>query len=334
VRQPAEDPESEQGFVSVVVGDGRPLLFALAGALVFAGGFAIFLAVTGQLLPHDTAYLGMTADELCRIESCRIVDFMVHDRVAFGGTLVGVGVLYTWILAFPLGRGETWAWWTLAVSGIVGFLTFLSYLGYGYLDTWHGIGTLLMLPVFALGMYRSKLLVGAGGPAALIEPGEWFHRRDRTALGRLVLLVGAVATIGGGLAILRVGIGETFVPEDLEFMGLDAAALDEINPRLIPLLAHDRAGFGGGVLTMGITTALSLWCSGRRRHLLQAVAIAGGVSLTAALAVHGAVGYTDPLHLAPAVLAAACLILGLALEYPGSATAAAESSRRRSRSDR
>jgi hypothetical protein len=242
---------------------------------------------------------------------------MVHDRAAFGGTLVGVGVIYTWLVAFPLSRGEAWAWWTLALSGGLGFLTFLSYLGYGYLDTWHGLGTLLLLPVFVLGMWRSRSLVAAEGPAVLTEPGDWFRRRDRRALGRLVLLIGAMATIGGGLAILRVGVGDTFVPEDLEFIGLDATAVGRINPHLIPLLAHDRAGFGGGVLTLGLTTALCLWCSGLRRSLWQAVAIAGGGSLGAALTVHVAVGYTDLWHLAPALLAASCLVVGLVLELPG-----------------
>jgi hypothetical protein len=38
---------------------------------------------------------------------------------------------------------------------VVGFLTFLAYLGYGYLDTWHGVATLFLLPVFGVGLLRS-----------------------------------------------------------------------------------------------------------------------------------------------------------------------------------
>ena len=76
----------ERSFFAPLVGDGRPLLLAMAGGLVFAGGFALFLAATGDLLPHDVHYLGMTADDLCGVAGCRIVDFMVHDRAAFGGT--------------------------------------------------------------------------------------------------------------------------------------------------------------------------------------------------------------------------------------------------------
>jgi len=73
-------------------GDGRRFLMAVAIGLMLAGAFALVLAAIGELLPHDSHYLGMDADELCEIASCRIVDFMVHDRAAFGGTLLGLGV--------------------------------------------------------------------------------------------------------------------------------------------------------------------------------------------------------------------------------------------------
>lgn len=105
-----DDGQGDQaGFLPCLVGDGRPLLLAFAGALVFAGGFMLFLAVTGEFLPHDIHYLGLSADDLCDLASCRVVDFMVHDRAAFGGTLMGLGVLYTWLTIFPLSRGEQWA---------------------------------------------------------------------------------------------------------------------------------------------------------------------------------------------------------------------------------
>ena len=81
---------------------------------------------TGAFLPHDLHYLGMSSDDLCDIASCRVVDFMIHDRAAFGGTLVGLGVLYVWVTAFPLSRGDQWAWWVWLISGPVGFASFLS----------------------------------------------------------------------------------------------------------------------------------------------------------------------------------------------------------------
>ena len=104
-------------------------------------------------------------------------------------------------------------------------------------------------------------------------------------------------------------------------MGLSAAELRAVNPRLVPLLAHDRAGFGGGVLTLGLTTMLCLWCAPLSRHLHQAVALGGLASVTAALGVHFVVGYTDAWHLLPAALASVSLIAGLVLSHPGTAQA-------------
>ncbi|MDQ3574586.1 MAG: hypothetical protein M3404_06645 [Actinomycetota bacterium] len=297
-----------------ILGDGRPLLLVVAGSLLFSGGFALFLAATGEFLPHDIHYLGMSAANLCQIASCRIVEFMVHDRAAFGGTLAGLGVLYVWLTVFPLGNGEPWAWWVWLVSSTAGFASFLAYLGYGYLDTWHGAGTLLLLPVFVLGMVRARgSLNGPLHAHRLWPPPGPAGARSSWTWGRALLLLGAAATAIGGLTILWVGVGDTFVPEDLEFMELSAEQLRDINPRLVPLMAHDRAGFGGGVFTMGLTTLLCLWCAPPSRHLHQAVALAGGVSLTAALGVHAVVGYTDLAHLVPALGAALMLVVGLAL---------------------
>ena len=304
----------DASLFEAVLGDGRPLLLATAAALFFSGGFAVFLAASCELLPQDVRYLGMTAAELCRVRSCRVLDFMVHDRAAFGGALLGLAVLYTWLTVFPLSRHEQWAWWIWLVTGGTGFVTFLAYLRYGYLDTWHGFGTLLLLPVFVTGMWRSRRLVSPiRVKSAFRRDPRATHLSGRQAWGRTVLLGGAAATALAGLAILRIGVTDTFVPEDLEFIGLTAADLRAINPRLVPLIAHDRAGFGGGVFTLGLTTLLCLWCAEPSRHLRQAVATAGLLSLTAALGVHMTVGYTDLWHLAPPVVAAALLLIGLAL---------------------
>jgi hypothetical protein len=108
----------------------------------------IFLAVTRQLLPHDLSYLGMSSNELERIADGRLVDFMVHDRVSWGATLIAIGVLYVWLIEFPLAAGQIWAWWVLTITGVIGFASFASYVAAGYLDNWHGIGTLCLLPVF------------------------------------------------------------------------------------------------------------------------------------------------------------------------------------------
>src|SRR4051794_36011852 len=145
-----------RGLFESLVGDGRPLLALTGISLIGSGLFAFFLASTGHFLPHDLQYLGMTADDLRAIAHGRLARFMMHDRVSFGGAIFGIGILYLWLAEFPLARGEAWAWWTFVVSGLVGFASFLAYLGYGYLDTWHGAATLVLLPMFLLGLLVSQ----------------------------------------------------------------------------------------------------------------------------------------------------------------------------------
>src|SRR4051812_43923086 len=116
-----QDDDYRRGFFEALVGDGRPL-FKLTGiSLIGSGLFAFFLAGSGHFLPHDIQYLGMSAGELRSIAHGRLARFMMHDRVSFGGAIFGIGVLYLWLAEFPLARGEAWAWWTFAASGVAGF---------------------------------------------------------------------------------------------------------------------------------------------------------------------------------------------------------------------
>jgi hypothetical protein len=315
----------DRGLFELVLGDGRPFLWVTAASLMFSGGFALFLSASREFLPHDVAYLGMTADQLCALERCRVVAFMIHDRVAFGGTLVGVGALYVWLVLFPLSAGRAWAWWTLAVSGLLGFGSFLTYLGYGYLDSWHGVGTLLLLPVFAVGLIRSRRLIeGPAGPGSLLRPGTGLHLRTREGAGRAVMLLASGAMALGGLTIMWVGISSVFVPQDLTFMRTTKEALDAVNPRLAPLIAHDRAGFGGGVTTTGLTALLCIWCSRPTKGLWQALAFSWVAVSATAIGIHLIVGYTDLFHLAPAVLGSAAFGVGLALTARSSLRPASE----------
>src|SRR5688572_24412729 len=101
----------QRGYFEALIGDGRPLLTLTGLLLVLSGGFAMFLSATQHFLPHDIQFLGMTAEGLCAINDCRVVLFMFHDRVAFGGTLIAIGSLYMWLSEFPLREGQSWAWW-------------------------------------------------------------------------------------------------------------------------------------------------------------------------------------------------------------------------------
>jgi hypothetical protein len=82
---------SERGFLLTIIGDGRPLLAATGLGLVLAGSFGLFLAISGEFLPHDERFLGMTANELRAMHGCRVVHFMIHDRASYGGALLASG---------------------------------------------------------------------------------------------------------------------------------------------------------------------------------------------------------------------------------------------------
>jgi hypothetical protein len=298
-----------RGLVAALVGDGRPVLTVIGLALAASGGFALFQSATGHFLPHDVAYLGMDAQRLCALQQCRIVHFMFHDRVAFGGVLIAVGILYAWLAEFPLRNGETWAWRAFAVSGACGFASFLTYIGYGYLDTWHGAATLVLLALFALGLARTRRIVAAPAKGAA-PPGL-----RGGGIGRVLLVLTGLGLLGAGLTISVVGTTRVFVPQDLIYMGLGASDLRAINPRLVPLIAHDRAGFGGALLTCGVTWLFCVWYGQPSRSLWQALLAAGTAGFACAIAIHWIIGYLDLVHLAPAMLGALLFSAAIALSH-------------------
>ena len=309
--------ESES-FLAALIGDGRPLLSLTGLALVLAGGFALFLSATGSFLPHDVDYLGMIPPQLCAINQCRIVHFMFHDRVSFGGVLIAIGTLYLWLTHFPLRDGEEWSWWIFAASGVSGFASFLCYLGYGYLDTWHGIATLALLPCYLLGMWKTRAILSTKDRhwRSLLAPAMSIDWRSRQGIGRICLLLAGLGKIGAGAVIMSLGMTTVFVPSDLRYLGLRAEDLMAINPRLIPLIAHDRAGFGGGLLSCGLLVLLIVWKAPLTRALWQALLMAGSVGFACALGVHFMVGYLDGLHVAPAMLGALIYLCGMAATVP------------------
>jgi hypothetical protein len=306
-----------RGLIAALVGDGRPLLKLTGVALIGSGLFAFFLAATGHFLPHDIAFLGMSSQELRSIAGGRLVYFMMHDRVSFGGAILAVGTLYLWLAEFPLRAGQPWAWWTLLVSGALGFASFLAYLGYGYLDSWHGVATLFLLPIFVTGLARSFLtLRPLPSLRVLFQSSESINWRTAYGVGRFLLLLTSWSLTLGGLIIMIVGMSSVFVPQDLEFMCISASDLESINDRLIPLIAHDRAGFGGGVCCCGITMFFCIHCGQPSRSLWQALAITGAAGFGTAIGVHFPIGYVSPSHLAPAFLGAAMFVAGMTMTLP------------------
>ena len=180
--------------------------------------------------------------------------------------------------------------------GYVRLCSFLAYLSYGYLDTWHGIATLFLLPVFRAGLWRSR-------PVRRHARDVWCPGQP-VSPGRGGLYILAASILAAGATIVVVGMTRVFVPQDLVFMRLTPAELQKVSPRLVAVIAHDRAGFGGGLFSTGIILLFLARHAPLSRSLVQMVALMGLAGFGCAVGVHPAIGYTDFLHLAPAYFGA------------------------------
>ena len=136
------------------------------------------------------------------------------------------------------------------------------------------------------------------------------------------MLAGGLTMAGAGAVIMLVGMTRVFVPEDLAYLGMGPEGLHAINPRLIPLIAHDRAGFGGGLFSCGLMVGLITWRARLTSDLWQALLIAGVAGFGCAIGVHYAIGYLIFSHLAPAWAGAGVYLLGMAWMRPTTQRAA------------
>lgn len=285
----------------------------LMGLSMFVGGLlALLIASTRVLLPYDEAISGFNRETLAAINN-RLLSFMTHDRVTLAGTMLGVGIIYLALSWSGIRRGVHWAWVTVIVSAFCGFLTFFSFLGFGYFDPFHAFVTTILFQFLLLTMhshlpYRHNLEM----------PELWNDRRWKLhQWGQLMFVIHGAVLIAAGLIISCVGMTTIFVREDLEFMNTTFEALCGPNPTLLPLVAHDRATFGGMLISCGAATLLSaLWGFGHGRiWLWKGLLLAGTVAYSTAILVHWAVGYNSLKHLLPAYLGLIWLWLSALFSY-------------------
>jgi hypothetical protein len=196
---------------------------------------------------------------------------------------------------------------------VLGFATFLTHLGTGYLDTWHGMATVAILPLFVLGLARTRSGLAASAPS----PTSAESRQRR--IGRELLMLTGFGMLVAGTTIVTIGSLVVFVPQDLEFLGLDRHALEALDRNLVPLIAHDRSGFGGGVAITGLVVMACVRWGRPSRSLWEALLLAGLAGFGAAIGIHLVIGYLDVVHLGPAILGAAVFAAGMALTWPESA---------------
>jgi len=93
--------------------------------------------------------------------------------------------------------------------------------------------------------------------------------------------------------------------------GTDILRIERADGRI----GDDRAGFGGGIATCGITVLFCVWCGKPSRNLWQILLFAGLAGFSTAIGIHPIVGYNDFVHLAPAMLGALIFSIGMILSF-------------------
>ncbi|WP_409343712.1 hypothetical protein [Paenibacillus sp. MBLB4367] len=285
----------------------------LLGLGMLVGGLlAWWIAATSVVLPYDVSYLNMNRTMLEQLNS-RLLPFMSHDRLTLAGTMMSIGILYGLFALFGLRRRQHWAKTALLTSGAVGFSSFFLFLGYGYFDPLHALVAIILFPMFLLSM-RSRADQPSRKPPNRYNDRSW----KRAQWGQLMLVSLGFAFAAGGAVIAWIGMNGVFVPTDLVFLCTTPEMLSQLNERLIPLIAHDRAGFGGALFADAIAIlASALWGINQGERWLWWTLLIGGLpGFVAAFGVHLAIGYTDLLHLLPPLVAFALYIAGLVLLYP------------------
>jgi dihydroorotate dehydrogenase len=279
----------------------------LIGSLI-----AILIAATRIVLKYDEQFVGLDRTQLRAIND-RLLLFMAHDRVSLAGTMITIGVLYIGLSLGGVRRGLHWARQSILYSAFAGFLSFFLFLGFGYFDPFHAFVTSILFQFLLLALYSRLCPVHQLPVPNLRESRQWWWNQ----WGQFMFVMHGAGLLLAGLAISAVGITQVFVQEDLEFMRTTAEALHHANHNLVPLIAHDRATFGGMLISSGIGVLLpSLWGFKQgERWLWWTFALAGFPAYLAAIGVHLAVGYINWWHLAPVFIALGFYSVGLACSY-------------------
>ena len=288
--------------------------FLMGLAMTIGGGMAMMIASTRVVLPYDEAISGISREELFNINQ-RLVDFMRHDRVTLAGTMFCDGILYCVLSYYGSRRGLRWANTAICSSAMVGFFSFFLFLGFGYFDPFHAFVTAILFQFLLLAMHSPVLPQRMRVGITDLE-NDWAWRFNQW--GQLLFVIHGAMLVVAGIVICKVGISTVFVPEDVEFMRTTMGALRAADPNLVPLIAHDRATFGGMLISCGIVVLLAaLWGFKRGYHWLWwALMIAGNLAYLSTLIVHWQVGYTSPKHLLPAYAGLAMLWVGGLLSRP------------------
>ena len=271
---------------------------ALGWGMMLAGVIVWLVAQGPVLLGYDYAFVGLSKEQL-EAANDRLLPFMQHDRATLAGVMIALGALYRGLAHDGLTR---WEWAAVTSSAAIGFASFSLYLGYGYFDPLHFALTIALLPLLIATLVQPP-------PQQVVRSTD-LHNDDtwhRAQRGQLLLVSAALGITVGGLGIAAIGISQVFVGADLAFLQSTREQIEQIDPQLISLIAHDRAGFGGALASAGLGLLIVALRGIQRgdRRLWWTLAAAGLPGFAATTAVHLEVGYSNFLHLAPVLVAGA-----------------------------
>ncbi|MCH1624844.1 dihydroorotate dehydrogenase [Fredinandcohnia quinoae] len=286
----------------------------LFGCSIFIGGIiALIISLTTIILPYDEHFLGMNR-ELILLFNERILLFMAHDRMTLAGTMISGGVVYMALAKYGVRNGLLWAKQAIDLAAILGFFGIFLFIGYGYFDWLHLIFWLVLLPMFVIGFLKTKHLRGTPSSLNRRNHQTW----KRSLVGQLAFVILGFSFVLGGIIISLIGVSNVFVSTDILYLCMPPEMLDSFNDKLISVIAHDRAGFGSALLSVGfLVLMLSLWGFQQGNRWVWWTLLFGGFpAFIAGIWIHFAIGYTTFIHLLPAYFALFLYVIGLLMSYP------------------
>jgi dihydroorotate dehydrogenase len=285
----------------------------LFGFSIFLGGIiALIFSLTTVILPYDETFLGMKKESLLLFNK-RILLFMAHDRMTLAGTMISGGIVYMSLARFGIRRGLLWAKQATDFAAIIGFFGILLFIGYGYFDWLHLLFWVVLLPFYLLGFVKTKKIEGTPKSYNRKNHSIW----KRSLIGQLAFVMLGFSFVLGGIIISWVGVTSVFVPTDILYICMSPEMLDSFNQKLLPVIAHDRAGFGSALLSVGLLVlTVSLWGFQQGNKWVWWTLFIGGLpAFIAGISIHIAIGYTTFIHLLPAYIAIGLFVIGLFYSY-------------------
>jgi dihydroorotate dehydrogenase len=282
-------------------------------AIMIAGLIAMIFSMTTIILPYDEAFLGLFRKDIIDYNPL-ILYFMAHDRMTLSGTMISGGIIYMQLARYGIRYGLHWARKATNTAAITGFLGILLFIGYGYFDWLHGLFWLILLPLFIIGFVKSRNATESPSGTNQFNHPSW----KWSLYGQLsFILLGASLSVGG-VVISFIGASSVFVATDIIYICMTPEVLNEFNERLIPVIAHDRAGFGSALLSVGLLVLmLALWgIREGERWVWWTFTIGAIPAFAAGIATHYFIGYTTFIHLLPAYVALLLYVVGVICTGP------------------